>query len=89
MALAALFIGTVFLYGLLSERLEKSVVTAPILFTVAGALALFAFPQLRDHEAEIEPFLFVAEMGLVLLLFTDACKTDLSKIGRASCRERV
>ncbi len=78
MTLAALFIGTVFVYGLLSDRIERSVVTAPILFTVVGAAALFIFPELRDREGEIEPFLFVAEMGLVLLLFTDACKTDLT-----------
>ena len=77
MTLVSIFIVLVFLLSLVSGRLERSVVTAPILFTAAGMLALLALPEMRDREVEHEVFLRVAEIGLVLLLFTDASRTDL------------
>ena len=77
MTLLAIFITLIFLYSLISSRLEQTIVTAPILFTVAGMLVLFCMPELRQREANLEVFLRVAEVGLVLLLFTDASRTDL------------
>ena len=74
--LLALFIALLFGFGLVSGRLEKTAVTPPILFTVAGILA---FPVVNTvagrHEAHW--FLGLAEIGLVLLLFTDASRTNL------------
>src|SRR5262249_30206926 len=43
----------------------------------AGALALPLAPGASSREHDIEIFLHVAEVGLVLLLFTDASCTDL------------
>ena len=77
MTLIAIFIALVFLHSLVSGRLERTVVTAPIVFTAAGMAALFFLPELRDHPGEHDTFLHVAEVGLVLLLFTDASRTDL------------
>jgi NhaP-type Na+/H+ or K+/H+ antiporter len=77
MTLLALFLVVVFVYGLISEKLETTPITAPILFTTIGMATIFILPDLRDGEANIEIFLTVAEMGLVLLLFTDAARTDL------------
>jgi NhaP-type Na+/H+ or K+/H+ antiporter len=78
MALIAIFISLLFFYSLISHRLEKTIITAPILFTAAGMLTLLAMPQLRDWNLlSRESFLVVAEIGLVLLLFTDASRTDL------------
>ena len=77
MSLAMIFIALVFLHALVSKRLEQTVITAPIVFTAAGMLALFSFTVLRSWNLELETFLRAAEIGLVLLLFTDACKTDL------------
>ena len=77
MTLIAIFVGLIFLYSLVSARLEKTVLTAPILFTVAGMLALQFLPELRNRQGNLEVFLRVAEVGLVLLLFTDASRTDL------------
>jgi len=78
MTLLAVFVMLVFLYGLISARLERTVVTAPILFTAAGVLVLLAVPELRDREGSLDLFLRVAEVGLVLLLFSDARRTDLT-----------
>ncbi len=75
--IAVVFFLVVLLYSLISRRLERSVVTAPILFAAGGMLLLFLAPGLRDMEGHREVFLGLAEVGLVLLLFTDASRTDL------------
>jgi NhaP-type Na+/H+ or K+/H+ antiporter len=74
--LLAIFICLLFAYSLVSGRLGKTVVTAPIIFTLAGVCV---FPALGPAAGRIHPadFLMLAEIGLVLLLFTDASRTDL------------
>jgi len=42
----AIFIGVVFLVSLLSRRIDGSLLTAPMIFTAAGALT-FALPAAR------------------------------------------
>jgi sodium/hydrogen antiporter len=75
--LFAIFIGLLFIYSLVSARVEKSIITPPMIFTAAGmGLALFS-PDLRDQKPGAALFLWVAELGLVLLLFTDSSRTDL------------
>ena len=72
-----LFLLLLFGYSIVSRKVEQSVVTAPIVFTVAGML-MFRF-SLTVRSAGLNPtvFLRIAEIGLVLLLFTDASGTDL------------
>ena len=77
MTLVAIFIALVFLLSLVSGRLERTIVTAPIVFTGAGMVAFLCLPGLRDRQANLELLLQIAEVGLVLLLFTDASRTDL------------
>ena len=77
MTLVAIFIALVFLLSLVSGRLERTIVTAPIVFTGAGMVAFLCLPGLRDRQADLELLLQIAEVGLVLLLFTDASRTDL------------
>lgn len=75
--LLAVFVSLLFLYSLVSRRMERTIVTAPILFTLAG-IALFAsWPEILGAHFSAEIFLHLAEIGLVLLLFTDASRTDL------------
>lgn len=78
MSLLAIFVPLLFVYGLFSERLERTPLTPPIVFTAAGAALGFAFPAFREPFAERGVVLAVAETGLVLLLFTDASRTDLT-----------
>ena len=75
--LIATYLVLLFAYSLVSRRLEGTAVTAPILFTAAGMLVTALLPELRDREYNFKLFLLVAEIGLVLLLFTDASRTDL------------
>jgi sodium/hydrogen antiporter len=77
MSLLVFFLVLVFGHALVSRRLAGTLVTAPMLFTAAGMMALLVLPQLRERAGSPELFLRVAEVGLVLLLFTDASRTDL------------
>ncbi len=77
LTLIAIFVTLAFLYSLVSGRLERTVVTAPIAFTAAGALMILLLPELRGWQGNAEVFLRIAEAGLVLLLFTDASRINL------------
>lgn len=78
MILLGLFALLVFVYSLVSGRLERTVITAPIVFTAAGIVLAFLVPSAR---AELElyrwAFLLIAEVGLVMTLFTDASHLSL------------
>ena len=52
-------------------------VTAPIAFTAAGMLMFFVLPWIQRAGFNANVFLRLAEIGLVLLLFTDASRTEL------------
>ncbi|MFZ4776956.1 MAG: cation:proton antiporter [Terrimicrobiaceae bacterium] len=77
MTLLATFILLLFLYSLVSACLEKTILTAPIVFTAAGVIVHLVTAELGVQEGSQEVFLRLAEIGLVLLLFTDASRTDL------------
>src|SRR6185369_8361258 len=77
MILLAIFIALLFFHSLVSARLERTVVTAPILFATIGLLMPLVLPEMDDFQRGRSLFLHVAEIGLVLLLFTDASRTDL------------
>ena len=76
----AVLAALVFAFGLVSRRLEGTVLTAPIVFVLVGAIlgpagiGLFEF-ELGDHTV-----LLLAEIALALVLFTDAASTDLSTL---------
>lgn len=80
MPLIAVFIALVFLYSLVSRLLERTVVTAPIVFASAGALLVVAVPVFRDLSLEREHLLMLAELALVMLLFTDATHINLKRL---------
>lgn len=77
MALIVVFIILILFYSLVSGRLERSIITAPIVFTTAGLLVYLVLPELETKEEGLGVFLTLAEVGLVLLLFTDASRTNL------------
>ena len=77
MILITLFITLLFLYSLFSARIEKTILTAPLLFTAAGMGVFAVVGQVPQWKGDHEFFLRLAEVGLVLLLFTDASRTNL------------
>lgn len=78
MVAVIVFLVLLFAYSLVSRRLEQSVFTAPMLFTLAGMMLYRLQPVVRSAGVNPSIFLRVAELGLVLLLFTDASRTSLS-----------
>lgn len=80
MHLDALFLPLVFLYCLVSGRLERTPLTAPIFFTALGAVLARFVPHPGEGESAL--FLRLAEVGLVLLLFTDSSRTGLAMLRR-------
>jgi len=78
MMTAAIFVAILFLYALFSKRLAQTPLTAPIVFTTLGMLLSTKWVHVAAAAVTSTVFLRVAELGLVLLLFTDASRTDLS-----------
>lgn len=77
-----IFILLIFLYSLVSHRLERTVITAPMLFCLAGLLFSSDSLFLESVRMERETFLKLCELALVLLLFTDATNIDLPALKR-------
>jgi sodium/hydrogen antiporter len=77
MITAAIFIGFLFLFALLSRDLERTPITAPIAFTTLGILISRYWVHVAQSGLTPILFLRIAEIGLVLLLFTDASRTNL------------
>jgi len=74
MILIAAFIFMVFFYTLGSRRLEQTILTAPILFTALGALVGVSHEAASELAIDRKALLLVAELGLVMTLFTDASR---------------
>jgi len=77
MLLIAVFVSVVFLYSLVSRRLERTVVTAPIVFTAAGILVFLMSRDVSELLVDRKGFLLIAEVGLVMTLFADATRIGL------------
>lgn len=77
MTLTAIFLALLFLYSLGSRSLERTVLTAPIVFTTAGILVFLLLAAWLGAGITRGVYLRIAELGLVLLLFTEASHTNL------------
>ena len=76
-------IGVLFLgYALVSGRLEGTVLTAPLIFVVFGFLAGPGGAGLVSIDADHSAIHIVAELTLILVLFTDAARIDLERVRR-------
>ena len=78
MTTAVIFVLLLFGYALLSKRVSQTPITAPILFTAAGMALSSHWMRVTAAGVTNNVFLRLAELGLVLLLFTDASQTDLT-----------
>lgn len=76
----AIFIVLVFAFTLISRRIEKTILTAPIIFTLAGIGVYLILPRLAEREIHSDLVLVLAEITLALLLFTDASRIDVRKL---------
>lgn len=74
-------VAVVFLYALVSRRLEGTVITAPMVFVAAGMVLGTAVLGLVEFEVEGEGMLLGAEIALALVLFTDATRVGARVLG--------
>src|SRR5208282_6049523 len=73
----ALFVSLLFVYSLVSRRLARTIVTTPMVFTVAGMLTFPALQGILRAGFTANVALRLAEVGLVMLLFTDSSHINL------------
>ncbi len=69
-----------FAYSLVSYRIESSLITAPIIFVAIGMLVSPEGFDIIPLGAENELILVFAEIALVLILFSDAARIDISTL---------
>jgi len=70
----------VFTFGLVSRRLERKVLTAPLVFVVAGVVLGPAGLGLVELGLDDHSVLLLGEIALALVLFTDAARINLSAL---------
>ena len=82
--------GVLFAYSLVSRRLDRWAITAPMVFVTAGILLGPDVFDLTDLELTSETGLLVAELALVIVLFADAARIDLMALrGNSSLPTRL
>lgn len=69
-------------FGLISGRIEKSVITPPMAFVIFGILLSPPLLGLLNLEVEHELVRIIAEFTLILVLFTDASRINLKLLRR-------
>jgi NhaP-type Na+/H+ or K+/H+ antiporter len=75
-----IFTLALFVYSLVSHRLEGSMVTAPMIFVAIGLLVSPDGLDIIPLGANSELILVFAEIALVLILFSDAARIDFRKL---------
>ncbi len=76
-------IGVLFLvYALVSGRLEGTILTAPLIFVMFGFIAGPGGFGLADIDVEHSAIHIIAELTLILVLFSDAARIDLDRVRR-------
>ncbi|MFV0490728.1 MAG: cation:proton antiporter [Pseudorhodobacter sp.] len=76
MVVLVIFVLLVFCYSLISNQVARTRLTAPIIFTLAGIITGIPGPDVQNYQFTVEIFLTIAELGLVLLLFTDGSRVS-------------
>ncbi len=68
----------ILVFGMISKRIQKTVITPPMMFVVFGLLLSQQALGLMDIDVEDPLIHILAELTLILVLFTDAARIDLS-----------
>jgi NhaP-type Na+/H+ or K+/H+ antiporter len=77
MEVLAVFVVVVFFYSLVSRRLQRTLLTGPIVFAAAGMLMALLPESMSEVVLDREGLLLAAELGLVMTLFSDASRVGL------------
>ncbi|MGD9094157.1 MAG: cation:proton antiporter, partial [Anaerolineales bacterium] len=82
MVLLGIFLAAVFIYSLVSKRVQHTILTAPILFTAMGILTFLVEPDPSRVVIKDKTALVVGEITLALVLFADATHINLRRVMR-------
>ena len=86
----AILAALIFLYSLLSQRLERTIITGPMIFTTAGILLYIIMPDEFGGKFHVKPVLQLLEIALAVVLFTDGTRIRIAElIGIASLPARL
>ena len=77
MLAVVVFILLVYLYSLLSERLDGTILTIPLVFAVAGIVLVLLAPGLVSSELDSKVWLVLAEITYAIVLFNGATRINL------------
>lgn len=89
MLIIGIFIPLLFLFGLVSKRVERTVVTGPMVFALSGILVALALPELTRVQLELKSVVVFSEVALALVLFTDATRIRLRSLLQATLAQRL
>jgi NhaP-type Na+/H+ or K+/H+ antiporter len=90
MTILAILAALVFLYSLFSHRLERTIITGPMIFTFAGIILYLAMPDQFGAPLKVKPVLQVMEIALAVVLFTDGTRIKVRElIGSATLPGRL
>lgn len=78
----AVIAGGLLFYSLISGRLQGTIITAPLVFIVFGFIAGSGGLNVIKVDVDHSAIHFIAEFTLILVLFTDAARIDLSLLRR-------
>lgn len=78
----ALIAGGLLLFSMVSGRLQGTIITAPLTFIVFGLVIGSGGLAVADVDPGHSAIHFVAELTLILVLFTDAARIDLARLRR-------
>ena len=84
MVVFGIFLVLIFILSLVSRRLKKTILTAPMIFTSAGILVVLVIPELAQVEVKSKTILLLAELALAFTLFTDASRIRARSMWRDS-----
>ena len=70
----------VFAYGLVSRRLESTILTGPIVFTACGLMSGAAIAAESRFDFDIDLLLWPAKIALAMVLFTDATHVRVRRL---------
>ncbi len=73
-------LGCVVIYSLLSKLIDRSVLTLPIIFVLVGYMVADPVKMLGTHDELRTYARYLAEITLILVLFSDASNVRLAKL---------
>ena len=82
MILLGIFLAVLFLFSLISKRVQNTVITAPIIFTLAGFLGVLVLRDSAAATVNNKTVLIIGEISLALVLFSDATHIRLRQVMR-------